>query len=124
MGAGKTHFSKGIIKGLGIDEDVTSPTFTLINEYVKNDLNIYHLDLYRLDTVNQILDLGIEDFINDNSIILIEWSEKLGGYNLSDNIIMVEIFHKKEGRTFSISSNIKKYEPILKEIKSFVDTWD
>jgi tRNA threonylcarbamoyladenosine biosynthesis protein TsaE len=124
LGAGKTHLSKGIAKGLGIQEDITSPTFTLINEYKVNVISFYHLDLYRLDSLNQILDLGIEDFIDsDNSIVLIEWAEKLGNYNLSDNLIEINIIHKGDSRDFSMESKKEELKNIIEGIKKIVDSW-
>ncbi|MFN8577540.1 MAG: tRNA (adenosine(37)-N6)-threonylcarbamoyltransferase complex ATPase subunit type 1 TsaE [Candidatus Sericytochromatia bacterium] len=125
LGAGKTHLSKGIAKGLGIEEEITSPTFTLINEYEINDLKFYHLDLYRLDSLNQILDLGIEDFIdNDNSIVLIEWAEKLGNYKLSSNLIEIEVIHKDNSRDFIIDTKEDKYKDILEGINKIVSSWN
>ncbi len=123
LGTGKTHLCKGIINGLGVSEDITSPTFTLINEYVSNEIKIYHLDLYRLDNLNQVLDLGIEDFIdNKNSVTLIEWSEKLGNYKLSETLITIKIFYQNSGRKFWLYSENENCFRIFERIKKFVDT--
>jgi tRNA threonylcarbamoyladenosine biosynthesis protein TsaE len=124
IGAGKTYFSKGIGIGLGVKEEITSPTFTLINHYKLEKFDLYHLDLYRLNSLKEILDLGIEDFIDNNSIVLIEWAEKLGGYNITDNSINIELKHFKNGRNCIISSNKKDFDFLLVEIKSFVNTWN
>jgi len=79
LGAGKTTLIQGIAKGLEIKDYVTSPTFTLINEY-KGIYPFFHLDLYRLDDPSQIEDLGIEEYFNNkDGIMVIEWAEKLGG---------------------------------------------
>jgi len=78
LGAGKTTLIQGIAKGLNINEHVTSPTFTLINEY-KGTYPFFHLDLYRLDNPAQIEDLGINEYFdNKDGIMVIEWAEKLG----------------------------------------------
>lgn len=81
LGAGKTVFVKGLMKGLGIEERVTSPTFTLIREYNVNYnsiIKIYHIDLYRLENVEQVKNIGILELFNENnSIVVIEWAEKM-----------------------------------------------
>ena len=78
LGAGKTTLVKGIAEGFhaASEEDVTSPTFTLIHEYRGPHTTVYHIDLYRVDTPRQLETLGIDDLIADNSILLIEWGEK------------------------------------------------
>ncbi|GIW22771.1 MAG: tRNA (adenosine(37)-N6)-threonylcarbamoyltransferase complex ATPase subunit type 1 TsaE [Candidatus Sericytochromatia bacterium] len=117
LGSGKTLLSKGIAKGLGINEDdITSPTFTLINHYSLKNFDLYHLDLYRLNSLKEILNLGIEDFVDNNSIILIEWAEKLNNYKLTDNFINIKLEHLKSGRKCLISlSN----EVIFNEFSKF-----
>jgi tRNA threonylcarbamoyladenosine biosynthesis protein TsaE len=77
LGAGKTCLVKGIAAGLGIAETVTSPTFTIIHEYGGGRLPLYHVDLYRLDTPEQALAVGIEDYLTGNGITVIEWAEKI-----------------------------------------------
>ena len=78
LGAGKTTLVKGIAAGFGAasEEDVTSPTFTLVHEYRGPEVNLYHIDLYRVDTPRQLETLGLDDLIAENSILLIEWGEK------------------------------------------------
>jgi tRNA threonylcarbamoyladenosine biosynthesis protein TsaE len=78
LGAGKTTLVKGIAEGFraASQEDVTSPTFTLIHEYRGPGINLYHIDLYRVDTPRQLETLGLDDLIGENSVLLIEWGEK------------------------------------------------
>ncbi|MDI9387540.1 MAG: tRNA (adenosine(37)-N6)-threonylcarbamoyltransferase complex ATPase subunit type 1 TsaE [Spirochaetota bacterium] len=76
LAAGKTTITKGIALGLGIDEDVTSPTFTLISEYYGR-LPLYHFDVYRLDSVEDFLNLGSEEMLYGDGVCVIEWSEKI-----------------------------------------------
>lgn len=92
LGAGKTVFARGFIKGFEIDEVVSSPTFTLIKEYLAGKDNwIYHLDLYRITDIESALVFGIDEYINDdNSIALIEWAERIDEI-LPENTIKVKI---------------------------------
>src|SRR6202158_6027308 len=78
LGAGKTTLVKGIAEAFhaAAEEDVTSPTFTLIHEYRGPEAQLYHIDLYRVDTPRQLETLGLDDLIADNAILLIEWGEK------------------------------------------------
>jgi tRNA threonylcarbamoyladenosine biosynthesis protein TsaE len=78
LGAGKTTLVKGIAEGFQAagEEDVTSPTFTLVHEYRGPQANLYHIDLYRVDTPRQLETLGLDDLIAEDSVLLIEWGEK------------------------------------------------
>ncbi len=78
LGAGKTTLVKGIAEGFGAAsaEDVTSPTFTLIHEYRGSQAAVFHIDLYRVDTLRELETLGLDDLISENSVLLIEWGEK------------------------------------------------
>jgi tRNA threonylcarbamoyladenosine biosynthesis protein TsaE len=78
LGAGKTTLVKGIAEGFraAAEEDVTSPTFTLVHEYRGPHANLFHVDLYRVDTPRQLETLGLDDLVADNSVFLIEWGEK------------------------------------------------
>ncbi|MGA8152278.1 MAG: tRNA (adenosine(37)-N6)-threonylcarbamoyltransferase complex ATPase subunit type 1 TsaE [Terriglobales bacterium] len=78
LGAGKTTLVKGIAAGFkaASEDEVTSPTFTLVHEYRGPEANLYHIDLYRVDTPRQLETLGLDDLIADDSVLLIEWGEK------------------------------------------------
>ena len=75
LGSGKTVFTKGFASSLGIDEVVTSPTFNIIKEYTSGEMDLYHMDVYRLNDMNE--DIGIEDYFNKDGITIIEWSDMI-----------------------------------------------
>lgn len=82
MGSGKTTFIKAICSELGVNQEVTSPTFAIVNEYeTTNGQQIYHFDLYRIDKIDELLDIGFEEYLNSDALIFIEWPE------LAENII-------------------------------------
>ena len=89
LGAGKTTLIQGICEGLGVKDYVTSPSFTLINEY-KGKHHLYHIDLYRLEELEQIRELGIEDYFEKDGIIIIEWAERMKDL-LPKNSINIQI---------------------------------
>ena len=76
LGAGKTQFVKGLARGLGIEARVLSPTFALINIYTGGRLTLFHLDLYRLDTQEQIAAAGLEEYLRPAGVTVIEWAER------------------------------------------------
>jgi len=77
LGAGKTQLVKGIARGLGITARVHSPTFTLVNRYAGGRLKLFHLDLYRLESREQILAAGLEELLQPDGVVVIEWAERL-----------------------------------------------
>ena len=94
LGAGKTVFSRGFARGLGITEPVSSPTYTIVQEYdIPSGGRLYHLDLYRISGVESALAFGVDEFIDDpNAIRLIEWPMRIDGI-LPDDCIKVSISH-------------------------------
>jgi tRNA threonylcarbamoyladenosine biosynthesis protein TsaE len=79
LGTGKTRFIQGICSGLGVREHVASPTFTIVNEYRTPSLEVFHFDLYRVNSAQEIVDLGFEEYCSGEGVCLIEWAEKAGG---------------------------------------------
>ncbi len=76
LGAGKTHFVKGLAEGLGAPVEVTSPTFTLIHEYVGGRLPLFHLDFYRLDHEDDLIEIGFDDYLAEEGVMAIEWADR------------------------------------------------
>lgn len=74
LGSGKTKFTEGFLSYFGLENEISSPTFTIVNEYKKNDLNIYHFDVYRLSDSSEFYEIGGEEYF-ENGICLIEWGE-------------------------------------------------
>ncbi len=89
LAAGKTTITKGIALSLGIEEPITSPTFTLISEY-EGSMPLYHLDVYRLDGVDSFIDLGTDDLLYGEGVSIIEWSEKIMS-ELPHDVITVKL---------------------------------
>src|SRR6202142_2755716 len=101
LGAGKTTLVKGIAAALeaAAEEDVTSPTFTLVHEYRGPRANLYHIDLYRIDTQRELETLGLDDLRSDNSILLIEWGEKFARFERERDVeIAIERAGESERR--------------------------
>ncbi len=109
LAAGKTTITKGIALSLGIDEPITSPTFTLISEYEGN-IPLYHLDVYRLDGVDSFIDLGTDDLLYGDGVSIIEWSEKIMSELPKDVItIKLEVPNETESEKRTITIQNWKY---------------
>ena len=77
LGAGKTAFTRGLAKGLGCTDLVTSPTYTIVNEYLSGRLPLFHFDMYRLHSSDDLWDIGWEDYLDRNGVCAVEWSENV-----------------------------------------------
>ena len=77
LGAGKTAFTRGLAAGLGVTEQVTSPTYTIVNEYLSGRLPLFHFDMYRLGSADDLFDIGWEDYLARGGVCAVEWSENV-----------------------------------------------
>lgn len=77
LGAGKTAFTRGLARGLGYKESVTSPTYTIVNEYLGGRLPLFHFDMYRLGSADDLWDIGWEDYLDRGGVCAVEWSENV-----------------------------------------------
>lgn len=110
LGSGKTHLIKGIAAGAGAAEGkkVTSPTFVIINEY-KGRLNIYHIDAYRLESILEFEMLGFDDYCQPDSVVLIEWADKIESAIESIDYIRAELSHAGESKRKIHIENLPDY---------------
>jgi tRNA threonylcarbamoyladenosine biosynthesis protein TsaE len=89
LGLGKTVFARGMALGLGIaPEEVSSPSFTLIQEYGGGRLTLFHVDLYRINTDEELATLGLEEILDSNAVVVVEWGEKLSPHQRRDAIVV------------------------------------
>ena len=118
LGAGKTSFTKGVGFGLGIKEEIISPTFNILKCYFHKPINMYHIDAYRLEDVpNENKNIGLDEIIEGDGITLIEWDEFIKEYIDYNESLNIKItINKDNTRNFEISSVNKRYEPLFKEL--------
>ena len=116
LGAGKTTLTKSVGLGLGVEEYITSPTFSLINEY-KGRVWVYHFDVYRLENVEDLYDLGFDEYFYGKGVCVIEWAEKIERLLPKDRIVIdIEKGEDLEERIITISGNGNRYVEIVKEL--------
>ncbi len=102
LGSGKTVLTKGIARGLGIKEEVTSPSYTIVSEYLKGNVPLYHIDLYRIEGEEELMLLGLEECLYGEGISVIEWGEKAKPL-LEDAFIRIRfILGENDGRLLEI----------------------
>lgn len=111
LGAGKTHFSQGIAKGFGVTEEVTSPTFALMNTYEVDGSYLYHFDLYRMDLVEELETIGFYEYAEETKS-LVEWASKFTD-ELPDTTVWIEIEISEDGsRQFTIRTDLLSEETL------------
>ena len=117
LGTGKTHLVQGIAFGLGIKEYACSPSFMIAHEY-HGRLALYHLDLYRLDHIEEIADLGLDEYFHADAVCAIEWAERGSGLLPQDNLT-IELEHLPgDGREITFVPQGKRYVELARTLKN------
>lgn len=121
LGVGKTALTQFIAKEFGVKEYITSPTFTIIKEY-EGILPFYHMDVYRIDSEDDMYDLGYDEYIYSEGVTIIEWSHKIRGI-LPDEKIDIEIQRLTDtSRIMTIEGKGKVYDKLAEELKNYENT--
>ena len=114
LGSGKTVFVKAFANALGIEESVTSPTFNIIKEYLNGELPLYHMDVYRIDDVDE--DLGIEDYYDKDGVTLIEWADMIKDELPEERLEIKFKITGEEKRSLTITPYGSKYEDLCEDV--------
>ncbi|MBO5007548.1 MAG: tRNA (adenosine(37)-N6)-threonylcarbamoyltransferase complex ATPase subunit type 1 TsaE [Clostridia bacterium] len=109
LGAGKTAFIRGLAKGLGISDIVSSPTFTIVNEYRKGNIPLFHFDVYRIGSSEEMYDIGWDDYISQGAVVAVEWSVNISDIFNGDEIkvmITKDLTKSEEYREITIEGAV------------------
>ena len=118
LGAGKTTFARGIMRGLGYLGAVKSPTYTLVECYSGGRLSVYHFDLYRLEEPEELEFIGFRDYLNDASLVLVEWPERAKDF-LPEPDVKIFIEPTCDGRKLLLSANSKEGDILLDRARTW-----
>lgn len=122
LGSGKTCLTQGIAWGLDVKEYAFSPSFVLVREY-SGRLPLYHMDLYRLDHIEEIVDLGLDEYFYGDGVCAVEWAEK-GWPVLPQENLLIKLSHVSDTeRSLSLEPNGRRYSQLLKSLKLRKDKW-
>ena len=116
LGSGKTTLTQGILHGLGADEFARSPTFVLVNEYVAR-LTLYHVDLYRLDSFEEIHSLGLDDYLFGDGLCVVEWADKANGYFPVDHLLVSIEVTGDDLRTLTLSCENRRFSDLIESLR-------
>ena len=116
LGAGKTCLTQGILWGLGGEEYARSPTFVLICEYYAR-LTLYHMDLYRLDSIDEVIDLGLDDYFLGDGVCVVEWAEKGADAFIGEHVSVVIEDTGGNSRRLTLDADSPRYSEMLSALK-------
>ena len=119
LGSGKTCLTQGILWGLGVDEYARSPTFVLVSEYLGR-LALYHMDFYRLDSIEEIGDLGLDEYLTGDGVSVVEWAEKAHGLFPAQHMTVHFEYIDESTRRLTLSASGRRYAESLDAVKSVV----
>ncbi|MDP2659952.1 MAG: tRNA (adenosine(37)-N6)-threonylcarbamoyltransferase complex ATPase subunit type 1 TsaE [Dehalococcoidia bacterium] len=116
LGAGKTCLAQGLARGLEVPENVTSPTFTLIREY-RGRLPLYHVDCYRIDSVQETDELGLEDYLGGQGLCVVEWADKVMEVLPSERLLVHIDYAGDRDRRLRLEAQGTRYERLIDDVK-------
>jgi tRNA threonylcarbamoyladenosine biosynthesis protein TsaE len=124
LGAGKTTFVQGAAEALGVSEPVTSPTFVLVREYRTGQLPLYHLDVYRLERLQEVLDLGLDDLLDPHGALFIEWGSVIDSL-LPDDVLGVDFTlpDDDEERRLSVAGRGRSWAGRWERLEAVLGAW-
>ena len=114
LGSGKTIFTKGFAQALGIEENITSPTFNIIKEYINAEMTLYHMDVYRLD--GKIDGVGIEDYFKKDGVVIIEWADTIQSYLPEERLDIKFKVIDENTRLLIFKPRGQKYEEVCEAV--------
>lgn len=117
LGAGKTTFCRGILRGLGHEGAVKSPTFTLVEPYLLGDIQVFHFDLYRLSDPNELEYIGVDDYLDGRGLVLVEWPERAEDY-LPESDLTLRLQVRDQGRWLTIKANSDQGEKVIRRVRA------
>ncbi|AGB40305.1 ATPase, YjeE family [Halobacteroides halobius DSM 5150] len=118
LGAGKTSLAKGICAGLGVKDKITSPTYTIVNEY-QGRMKVNHMDLYRIKAEEELYDLGFEEYIYGSGVTIIEWPDKAGSL-IPDNYLDINLHGEGNYREIRLIPQANKFIELVSELEDNV----
>ena len=122
LGAGKTTFTQGFARALGVTDPVTSPTFTLLNEY-RGRLRVLHADVYRLESLQEVIDLGIGELVEEESVALVEWGEAAAPALPGHLTVTIEHGENDDDRSMTILPSGSAWAARVDELESALRPW-
>lgn len=117
LGTGKTHFTKGIARGLGIEGDVTSPSYTILQTY-EGRIPLYHFDLYRMERADELFDIGFDEFIYGQGACIVEWADKFLTHMPRERLtVVLEYGRDAAERRVKLEAAGRRYQLLLEEMQ-------
>ncbi len=117
LGSGKTNFVKGLARGLGVRASVHSPTFILMNEYREGRLPLFHVDAYRVESAAEAWALGLDDYVNDMGVTVVEWAERIRAVLPDENLWIEFRYISDTKRALLMQAHGERYHSLLQEFK-------
>ena len=114
LGSGKTKLTEGVLTYFGLENEISSPTFTIVNEY-EGRMPLYHFDVYRIGCSEEMYDIGFDEYIDSDGVCIIEWANIIEDI-LPDEYLKIELLYKETGREMILTPFGQKYEEIVEEL--------